>query len=75
VVLEISVLGLGYSVDKFSKRRKRGLSVISRPGGVNVEVGFCAKIEYLPMHNLHYTLLDFFVLYIHVEVNRLVHLI
>jgi hypothetical protein len=43
VFLRFRFLGV-CSVGKFSKRRKRGLSVISRPGGVNVEVGFYAKI-------------------------------
>lgn len=61
-VLEISVLG--YSVDKFSKRRKRGLSVSNLSARWST---FYAKIEYPPMHNLHFTLLDSFVRDIHVE--------
>jgi hypothetical protein len=55
VFLEIPVLG--YSVDKFSKRRIKGLSVISRPGGVNVEVGiFCQdRVPTYAQSALHFT--------------------
>jgi hypothetical protein len=62
VFLKFRFLGV-CSVDKFSERRKRGFK---RNLSARWST-FYAKIEYPPMHNLHFTLLDSFVRDIHVE--------